>query len=153
MDTGYFPTVLNKAFIRLCLFGEGTEKQLLDGFIMYLSNDERSVITDALNSDDPSEIITSDDFMEIMEEYKCRCLVTPTNLKETIIELGRQELFQKPHIMHSCFVTTFKDLKKKISSLSALDTIYDILNPTNKKIVSSLQSTPRCEPERVIAIL
>ena len=101
LDFGYFPIVLSYCFVHYCLYGEVDEEELIKGFLKYLSSDERSVIEEALKCES-EDVYFSDEFIEIMEQFKCRFLVSKNKVKEVIVELSKQELYQKPQLMTSC---------------------------------------------------
>ena len=48
------------------------------------------------------DVCFSDEFIEIMEQFKCCSLVSKNNVKEVIVELSKQKFYQKPHLMASC---------------------------------------------------
>ena len=41
LDFGYFPIFNSYCFIHYCLYGEVEENELIDGFLKYLTADER----------------------------------------------------------------------------------------------------------------
>ena len=123
------------------------DNQLIDGFLMYLAQDECNIVTQALKSD-LGDILSSDEFSEIMEQFKRRTLVTSENVRAVIKELAKQELHQKPHLMASCWTSIFGPLRQKLPFPGDLRTIYDKLKPTNKKIISIIDSTPESDAER-----
>ena len=112
LDFGYFPIVLSYCFVHYCLYGEVDEEELIKGFLKYLSSDERSVIEEALKCES-EDVYFSDEFIEIMEQFECRSLVSKNNVKEVIVEFSKQELYQKPHLMASCCKSLFYPLKIK----------------------------------------
>ena len=75
LDFGYFPIILSYFFVHYCLYGEVDEEELITGFLKYLSSDERSVIEGALKCES-EDVYFSDEFIEIMEQFKCRSLVS-----------------------------------------------------------------------------
>ena len=142
-DTGYFPTILCKAFLHFCLFGDVADDVLLSSFFKYLSQDESSVVSKALNGNDDN-IIETEEFSDLLEQFKCRTLVNETNVKTVIIELARQELIQKTHLMSSSWKNPLAELKKEIqfSSPENISEFYDKLEPSTKKVVSLLKASP-----------
>ena len=75
LDFGYFPIDLSYCFVYYCLYGEVDEEELIKGFLKYLSSDERSVIEEALKCES-EDVYFSGEFIEIMEQFKCRSLVS-----------------------------------------------------------------------------
>ena len=146
LDFGYFPIVLSYCFVHYCLYGEVDEEELIKGFLKYLSSDERSVIEEALKCD-LEDVYFSDEFIEIMEQFKCRSLFSKNNVKEVIVELSKQELYQKPHLMASCWKSLFYPLKTKFPNPDDLRSLYQTLEPTNKKVISCIIASPQNEVE------
>ena len=107
IDVGYFPIQINKCFTNYCIFGEVSDDEIIEGFLSYVSRDERETLQNALNASKDIEsdqsVFQSEEIFEILEEFKCRKLITHSNARELICELGRQELHQKPHIVTSCW--------------------------------------------------
>ena len=74
LDFWYFPIFVRYCFIHYCLYGEVEENELIDGFSKYLSVDERQIIDVALKSD-CNEVFSSEEFLDILEQFKHRSLV------------------------------------------------------------------------------
>ena len=132
--------------LRYCSYGEVDEEELIEGFLKYLSSDERSVIEETLKCES-KDVYFSDEFIEIMEQFKCRSLVNKNNVKEIIVELSKQELYQKPHLMASCWKSRFYPLKAKFPNPYDLRCLYQTLEPTNKKVISCIIASPQNEAE------
>ncbi|XP_057316245.1 uncharacterized protein LOC130657280 [Hydractinia symbiolongicarpus] len=148
IDTGYFPIVISRSFMHYCLYGEvNNPDDLIDGFLRYLSQMERTVVQEALASK-KSDIFTSEEFMDILDQFKCRTLVTSSNVNEVVIELARQELYQKPHIMATCWRTNFAPLITHLSTPESLVALYEKVEPTAKKLLALIVSDPANESER-----
>lgn len=152
LDTGYFPITINKCFIKYCLFGEVGDDEIIDGFLNYVSMDERKLLKQVMEiaamGDQDNDIFKSDDIFELLEDYKCRRLLTARNAREIICEIARQELHQKPHLIVSCWGIIFNVLKKDFPSNNELDQIYEKLVPTNKKVLALLKVDSDNESER-----
>ncbi|XP_057296222.1 uncharacterized protein LOC130625171 [Hydractinia symbiolongicarpus] len=138
VDTGYFSISLSRAFLCFCLFGEVPEELLISSFLKYLSSDESQLVTKAIGKNEGENVIHSDEFAEILEQFKCKTVVTESNVKTVIIELARQELVQKSHIIASSWEIAFSELKKKpeFSSMENIVKFYERLEPTTKKVVA-----------------
>ena len=93
------------------------------------------------------DVYFSDDFIEIMEQFKCRFLVSKNNVKEVIVELSKQELYQKPHLMASRWKSLFYPLKTKFPNPDDLRSLYQTLELTNKKVISCIIASPQNEVE------
>ena len=146
----YFPTILCRAFLHFCLFGEVTDDMLLSSFLKYLSNDESCLVSKALDNNE-CKVIDTEEFTELLEQFKCRTLVTEENVKTVIIEIARQELVQKTHIMAASWQKPFNDLRNEInfSSLENISTFYDSMEPSAKKVVGLFKDIcPSTDAER-----
>ena len=82
-----------------------------------------------------------------MEQFECRSLVSKNNVKEVIVELSKQELYQKPHLMASCCKSLFYPLKIKFPNSDDLRSLYQTLEPTSKKGISCIIASPQNEGE------
>ena len=145
LDFEYFPIVLSY-FVHYCLYGEVHEEELIKGFLKYLSSDELSVIEEALKCES-EDVYFSDEFIEIMEQFKCQSLVSKNNVKQVIVELSKQELYQKLHLMASCWKTLFYPLKTKFPNPDDLRSLYQTFKPRNKKVISCIIASPQNEAE------
>ena len=146
LDFRYFLIVLSYCFVHYCLYGEVDEEELIKGFLKYLSSDERSVIEETLKCES-EDVYFSDGFIEIMEQFKCHSLVSKNNVKEVIVESSKQELYQKPHLLASCWKSLFYPLKTKFPNPDDLCSLYQMLEPTNKKVISRIIASQQNEVE------
>ena len=80
-----------------------------------------------------------------MEKFKCRPLVSKNNVKEVIVELSMQELYQKPYLIVSCWKSFFYPIKKKLPNPDDLRSLYQMLEPTNKRVISCIIASPQNE--------
>ena len=76
-----------------------------------------------------SQILDSGEFLKFKEQFGCKTHVKAENLEHIVIELARQEIIQKSHLMASTWRPTFKELKKKAQFCS----IEAITKPNAKK--------------------
>ena len=67
-----------------------------------------------------------------------------------IVEIARQEVTQKPHLMASCRQNVFHILgkTKAFADISSLNNLYRQLEPTTKKLIILLKLDPRNDSER-----
>ena len=86
--------------------------------------------------------------MDIFEQFKCRSLVNRKNISEVVQELAKQKLYQKPHLMASCWSSIFAPLRSKLPCSENLRKLYQDLEPTCKKLVAIINSKPENEAER-----
>ena len=113
----------------------------------YLSSDERSVIEEAFKCES-GNVYFSDEFIEIMEQFKCGSLVNKNNVKEVIVESSKQELYRMPQLMASCWKSLCYPLKEKFPNPDDPRSLYQTLEPSNKKVISCIIASPQDEVER-----
>ena len=147
LDVRYFPIFISYCFIHYCLYGEAEENELIDRFLKYLTADERQIIDVVLKSDS-NEVFSSEEFLDILEQFKCCSLVNRKNIREVVQELAKQELYQKPHLMASCWLSIFAPLRLKLPGSENLRKLYRDFEPTCKKLVAIINSKPENEAER-----
>ena len=152
IDTGYFPIYLSKAFVCYCIFGEVSSGELINSFKFYLSADERETVSKALEAEETDTIYESDEFMDLLDQFKCRSRVTRCNVENVIAEIARQELIQKPYIMTACWAESFALLHSRQSfhSREELDLFYNNLKPTTKTVINLLQGKPNGNNEQEV---
>ena len=71
----------------------------VDSFTKYLSPVEEEFIVDIIRKNQLPD--DEDEFTDFLERFKCRRVVTTENLSQVILEISKQELVQKPHLMIS----------------------------------------------------
>ena len=64
--------------------GEVEDNELIDGFLKYLTADENQVIDVAFKSDS-NEVFSSEEFLDILEQFKCRSLVNRKNIRGVVL--------------------------------------------------------------------
>ena len=143
VSASYFPTFLSKAFLCYCLFGnQVTDSMFVDSFTKYLSPVEEEFIVDIIRKNQLPD--DADEFTDFLERFKCRRMVTTENLSHAILEISKQELVQKPHLMISSLQPFVQHLKQypQFQTISAVEGFYDSLKHTTKKgaILSHLKS-------------
>ena len=133
VDTGYFPVILSKDFVRYTLFEEIDVNDLLPSLFLYLSNCEANMLKGLLAKESSIDDFSSDEFHEFLEQFKVQSLVTKSNIKEKLAEITRQELIQKPHIMTACWKPMFNLLREKyhFHCKSRVFLYYDKVTPSN----------------------
>ena len=93
------------------------------------------------------DVYFSDEFVEIMEQLECRSLVIKNNVKEVTVELSKQELYKKPYLIDSCWKFLFYPLRTKFPNPDDLPSLYQTLEPTDKKVISCVIASPQNEAE------
>ena len=147
-SVSYFPLFISKAFLDYCLFGNQIPDMVfLESFQKYLSKEEEEMIKAVIENNSFPE--DKDEFEDFLERFQCRSFVKEENLYRIILEIAKQELIQKPHLMISSWESVITSLKAHPSfqSLAALDAFYDKLKPTNKKVLDSFVSLPSTDGE------
>ena len=74
------------------MFDEATCEDLLASFGQFISPDERDLMKSILDGD--VDDFCSKEVLDILEQFKCRSLMTKDNAKIVLEELARQELIQ-----------------------------------------------------------
>lgn len=149
-DTSYFPTVLSKGFLHYCLFNELNDELLLSSFKMYLADDDKNIVEKVLMPDAAASDFISDDLLDLLDTFKCRSAVSKNNIYNIILEIARQELIQKPHLMASCWKTSLEYLKTnyKFTDSTKLNEIYEELQPDRKKVISLFKPSKMNDSEK-----
>ena len=99
------------------------------------------LLLDEANIDDFLE----DEFLDFLDQFKCRTKVSKENVHEVIVENARQEVIQKPHLIASCWQNGFTSFgkTKDFIDISTLNNLYRQLEPTAKKLITLLKSDLR----------
>ena len=143
-SVGYFPLFLSKALICFCLFeNKVPDDTIMSSFKRYLSPMEEEMIEGILSTGDlPAD---TEEFNDFLERNNCRSVVKKENIKNVLLEIGKQELIQKPHLMIAAWQPILqKGLKDRqcFMSISAVEKFYASLEPTTKKVLDSLDCQP-----------
>ncbi len=148
----YFPTFISKAFMSYCLFGRDVPAPtILESFMKYLSPSEEELARDYMARNSfPDNVEDEEEFFDFLERFKCRAVVNKENITTIMIEIGQQELMQKPHLMVSTWQPVLQTLKKypPFQTLSALEVFYEDTKPTTKKVLQLLDANPNSDAER-----
>ena len=150
-SVAYFPFFLSKAFICYCLFGEEVNNDIffLNAFKRYLSPSEEEMISDILEkSEIPEDRDELDDFLE---RFNCRTNVTRENIVKVFVEISRQELVQKPHLMAAAWQPILQNELKALpefQSIPEVEAFYERIKPTTKKVLDSIECCPNTSGER-----
>ena len=145
----YFPLFLSQAYICFTFFGDQVpEEMLLQSLKKYLSPMEEELIDKVLKSDNIEE--SQEELDEFLERFNVYTMVTKANANKVILEIAKQELISKPHLMIGAWQDIVQELKSsaEFSSIEALQSFYDKLKPTVKKVLSSMTAKPQNDGER-----
>ena len=108
------------------------------------------LIEKLLSDETNNDSFLGDEFLDFLDQFKCRTKVLKENVYEIIVEIAKQEVMQKPHQMASCWQNVFTSLGKTkvFIDISSLNNFYRQLEATAKKLITLLKSDPRDHSER-----
>jgi hypothetical protein len=88
--------------------------------------------------------------IDFLERFNCRTVLNGNNSKRVITEIAKQELIQKPQLMAATWQPILSELEQceVFQSLDKLNTFYDSIKPTNKKVLQMLVAEPITDAER-----
>lgn len=159
-DLGYFPVMLNKAFVISAIFGEKTVSDdiLLKSFIQYLAPSEEQVVREALgrpdaewNRDDTDDDDDKDkELLDLLDRFGCRQFPTKDNIKNLLLEVAHKEIVQQAQYVADCWEGVFRGhlTEGKLSTVEGVCSVYQSLEPTTKKVLSMLHAAPNTNAER-----
>ena len=150
LRVGYFPLSLSPTFMISTIFGETrvSDEALLDSFKLFVSTDEKEVVTSMLQDFKEND----EDLMDLLSAYKCYRNPNAGNIREILVELSHQELIQKPRYISNCFARVFRNynLPVEFRSVEGLKEFYTKRIPSSKKIIKVLTCEPSNDQERCI---
>lgn len=121
-QTGYFPVQLAAPFLEEVLYGTATSS-CKDGFLQYVSDQERKVLLSALENFDSVEM---EALIEILDVHECYQLPTKDNLVPLLSQRGHKCLIQAPQYIHKCWrpiVHAITDREKHPTSKTVRDAL------------------------------
>ena len=123
------------------IYGEVDEEILVDSFLNFICEDEQETLQNVLATDAKEFIFESEDFLDTLDW--CRSQVTKFNARN-IIELAKQELIQKPHLMAHSWASKFKYFKQEedFQSIHNITTFYEKSLGTPKQIIALIEAKP-----------
>ena len=98
----------------------------------------------------PPNIFGDEEFINIVEQFSCGSRVCPLNVYGVILELARQELFQKLYLMISTWQRFLDDLRRhpSFSSIHEVLDYYDSAKVATKKLIKLFRCDPKTDAER-----
>ena len=149
-DVGYFPVMISKAFLVYSIYGEVDEEILADSFLNYSCEDERETVQNVLAIDAKESIFEREGFLDILDRFKGRSNVTKFKARNIIIELAKQELIQKPHLVAHSWANNFKYFKHKedFQSVQDITKFFEKLLAAPKWIIGLIEAKPSSESEK-----
>lgn len=149
-DLGYFPLQLAPAFVIALIFGENaaTEDILLSSFMNFLSLTDRETISSAMENGLHGKDLP-DDLLDILDQFGHNSIPAKEQIKHTFYQIAHKELIQKPKYALSCMVEVArKELKALFPTQDSVMEMYEVRNPTIKKVLNLLQAMPENNAER-----
>lgn len=148
---GIFPVAISPVFIASCIHGEDSisDEMLLEAFKMYVSEDEREVITSCL--EDSAKVIDNSELLEALSSYKCYRVPTQENFPDIVSQLAHQEIIQRPRYVAECWNPVLQPLQAhtKFQNTANIHTFYQEKKPTAKKVIKMLQASPENDAQRI----
>ncbi|KXJ21767.1 hypothetical protein AC249_AIPGENE15187 [Exaiptasia diaphana] len=92
-----------------------------------------------------------DELDDFLERFNCRTNVSKENIVKILVEISKQELVQKPHLMAAAWQPILqKHLKvcPEFQSVSKVEAFYEGIKPTTKKVLDSIECNPNTSGER-----
>ena len=144
-DLGYMPVMLSRAFVISAMFGEEaiSAEILLESFCKYLSRDEEEMVRKVLKVDADIASV-EDELVDFLDRFQCRKIPRKENVEPIILELAHTELVQRPQYVSDCWKQVFDIPAHSLPSISSAEdllSVYKVKEPTNKKVLSMLDST------------
>ena len=146
---GYFPLRLSPVFLLSALFGENhvSKDLLLSSFKLYISTEERDIITQMLDKYDEEN---EDALLETLSSYNCYRKPSKESLLEIVHELSHQELIQKPRYVANCMSTEFGRRKHPFTNKEALHEFYKEKSLSSRKVIKCLDVSPENDSQRSV---
>lgn len=98
-QAGYFPVKLAIPFLEEILYGS-TTSSLKDSFLLYVSQEERSVLLKAL---DDFNSVDTDELLEVLDAHECKQVPTKDTLLPVLAQIGHKVLIQAPMFVIKCW--------------------------------------------------
>ena len=137
---GAFPVRINQASIQQAIFGHVPDECILSSFLCLLPSREKESLSNAMRREEPFPV------KEVLEDYNIREMPSSNNIRTILLQVAKNELVTKPY-MHSL------NIRKGMGSFWAdvtkeeVKSLYDISEPTAKRIISCLKCTPKDSKE------
>ena len=132
---GNLRVMISKIFLVCWIYGEVDQEILVDSFLNYICEDEQEIMQNVLAIGAKESIFESEDFLDVLDWYKCRSKVTKFNARNIIIELAKQELIQKPNLMAHSWTNNFEYFKhdEDFQSIQNITKFYERLLATKNE--------------------
>ena len=148
----YLPFKMCKSFIVVCLFGEESvsDEMLLESFKAYISQDERELVTKAVNASMNEEM--QSEWLDFLDRFSCKRVPNgdPASIKMVLLELAHKELIQESNYIIESWVGPFKRLRNcpEFESVEKVEELYGNARPSTKKVLDLFLACPVTNAER-----
>ena len=149
LDLGYFPYMLSKAFMASAFFNESavSENVLLHSFKHYVAKDEMELIDSVLQG----ENLEDEELLDLLDRFGCRKLPTKENVRWLFLEIAHKELIQKAQYVADSWRGILQVVihqRKEALTVEGLCALYNLVEPTNRKVLQLVNATPESNSER-----
>ena len=132
--TGTFPMQIAQSALMGALIGHVSDENLLQDFMLYVSEDERRAIRGVLHGKNV-------DVLECLSNFNVRHRVTKETLRETLLSIARCEFVTKIHTVMTALkegmVSCNQELWSEVKS-SALTSLYSSLQITKQRLAKAI---------------
>ncbi|XP_028291708.1 uncharacterized protein LOC114463690 [Gouania willdenowi] len=98
-QAGYFPVKLAIPFLEEVLYGS-TTSSFKDSFLLYVSQEERSVLLKALED---FNSVDTDELLDILDAHECKQVPTKDTLLPVLAQIGHKVIVQAPMYVIKCW--------------------------------------------------
>lgn len=98
-QAGYFPVKLAIPFLEEVLYGSSTSS-FKDSFLLYVSQEERSVLLKALED---FNSVDTDELLDVLDAHECKQVPTEDTLLPVLAQIGHKVIIQAPMYVIKCW--------------------------------------------------
>lgn len=98
-QAGYFPVKLAIPFLEEVLYGS-TTSSLKDSLLLYVSQEERSVLLKALED---FNSVDTDELLDVLDAHECKQVPTKDTLLPVLAQIGHKVIIQAPMYVIKCW--------------------------------------------------
>lgn len=140
IQCGTFPVKLVKASMYQALFGAVSDEIVLDSFLRLLPPAETQMLSDVLSGKKALPLVL-DEVLDILDEYQERTRPTSTNLKATLVKIGKAEFVTKLFLP---LVKIREGMGKFWDSVTKeeVDSVYELCTPSPTRVIKLLRIVP-----------
>ena len=147
LQCGYFPLKLSRVYVKLVLGGEEliTNEELLNELLRFVAKDDSDAIKECFSGNLECD---SEEVVDVLSAYDVRQVPNVNNVQEVFTKLAYKEIMQKPKYITERWSAILRPLSENL--LKDLDSLYEKLEPTTKKVVKMLKCEPANGAERIV---